>query len=367
MKKMRMTLLLFAVGIAGAILISPCGAADTPAVTPDPLAVPAVLATDPLAVAAGCPKCTCSCSPFLGAWVGCFAEEGKDKCDQKMIETFKFSLANLTCDQFTLNLQTGFCEEKVRRAFPEAEKVTEFVGVACKSAPDKLVFTAVGYGVKKRELCEEVVFIAIKSGTISLPCSCGDPNGADVVQTIQIFAAEQDSDCDGLPDECDSVICLSRTGMIKRIVNRPQCEPARSFVARLEPCKDVQTEATGKAFFKQVDRENKLSFVVTVKDIKDVTKVVIHVRDKPWTRTEEHEDKDEAFVLCPIAGATECKSGEFSGVLCCGTIMEKDSIGPMTGKKMDDVIKAIIEGRAVVIIKTKQNPKGELCGQIEDP
>ncbi|RPJ39212.1 MAG: hypothetical protein EHM35_02890, partial [Planctomycetaceae bacterium] len=299
MEKMRTTLLLFAVGITGTVLIGPCGAADAAG---DPLAV----AADPLAVAAdslsiaGCPKCTCACSPFLGAWVGCFSEEGKDdavdgnhKCDTKMIETFKFSLANLTCDQFTLNLQTGFCEEKVRRAFPEAEKVTEFVGVACKSESNKLVFTAVGYGVKKRDLCEEVVFIAIKSGTISLPCSCGDPNGADVVQTIEIFAAEQDTDCDGLPDECDSVICLSRTGMIKRIVNKPQCEQARSFVARLEPCKDVQTEATGKAFFKQVGYEDKLSFVVTVKDIKDVTKVVIHISDAPKMRTDEHEDKDE--------------------------------------------------------------------------
>jgi len=367
MKKMRTTLVLFAIGMMGMVLTSSGRAADVAAdataVAVDPLAG----AVDPLALAAGCPKCTCACSPFLGAWVGCFAEEGKDKCDKKMIETFKFSMMNLTCDQFVLNLQASFCEEKVRRAFPEAEKVTEFVGVACKSESNKLVFTAVGYGVKKKDICDEVVFIAIKSGTISLPCSCGDPNGADVTQTVQIFAAEQDTDCDGLPDECDSVICLSRTGMIKRIVNRPQCEPAKSFVARLEPCKDVQTEATGKAFFKRVDYEDKLSFVVTVKDIKDVTKVVIHVSDKPKTRVDEHEDKDEAFVLCPIDGATECKSGEFSGLLCCGTIMEKDGLGPMKGKKMDDVIKAIVEGRAVVIIKTRQNPKGEICGRVEDP
>jgi len=366
MEKMRTTLLLFAAGILGAVLISPSRAGD---VAVDPLAV----AADPLSIAA-CPKCTCACSPWLGAWVGCFSEDGKDnavdgknRCDQKMIETFKFSLKHLTCDQFVLNLQASLCEEKVRRAFPETDDVTEFVGVACKNENNKLVFTAIGYGVKTHDkICHEVVFIAIKSGTITCPCE-SDPNVVDATETIEIFAAEQDTDCDGLPDECDSVICISRTGQLKRILNRPQCEPARSFVARLEPCKDVQTDAKGKAFFKKVDYDDKLSFVVTVKDIKDVTKVVIHVSDAPKQKGDDHEDKDEAIILCPIPPATDCKLGDFSGLLCCGTIIDKDCIGPLKDKKIDDLIKAILEGRAVVIIHTKKNPKGEICGRIEDP
>jgi len=368
MEKTRTTLLLFALGVGGAILISPCGAAELSA---ESLA----LAGDPLGIAAGCPKCTCACSPWLGAWVGCFSEDGTDNevngthdCDKKMVETFKFSLMNLTCDQFVLNLQTGLCEEKVRKAFPETDKVTEFVGVACKSEKDKVVFTAVGYGVETDDkICEEVLFIAIKSGTITWPCSTGDPNKADVVETIEIFAAEQDTDCDGLPDECDSIICISRIGQLKRIVNKPQCEPAKSFFAHLEPCKNVQTDAKGKAFFKKVENDDKLSFVVTVKDIKDVTKVAVHVSEQPKARGDEREDKDEAIILCPKPPDTDCKSGDFCGVLCCGTIIDKDCQGPLTGKKIDDLVKAILEGRAVVVIHTKAYPKGELCGPVEDP
>jgi hypothetical protein len=382
MRKMRTTLLLFAVGITGAVMISPCGAADTtadpPPVAANPQAATADLlaaAGDPLGIAAGCPKCTCACSPWLGVWVGCFSEDGKDNavdgrntCGQKIIETFKFSLMNLTCDQFVLNLQTSLCEEKVRKAFPETDDVTEFVGVACKSEKDKVVFTAVGYGVKTHDkMCHETVFIAIKSGTITWPCSTGDPNKADVTETIEIFAPEQDTDCDGLPDQCESVICITRIGQLKRILNRPQCEPAKSFVARLEPCKNVQTSATGKAFFKLKQNDDKLSFAVTVKDIKDVTKVVIHVGDAPKQLGEDHKDQEEAIILCPKPPDTECKSGEFSGLLCCGTLTDNDCTGPLKGKKIADLVKAFDEGRAIVIVKTRQNPKGELCGLVEDP
>jgi hypothetical protein len=359
MEKMRTTLLLFALSVGGVVLISPCGAGD--------------VAADSLSIA-GCPKCTCACSPWLGAWVGCFSEDGKDnamdgtyKCDQRIIETFKFSLKHLTCDQFVLNLQASLCEEKVRNAFPETDDVTEFVGVACKNDDNKLAFTAIGYGVKTHDkICHEVIFIAIKSGIITCP-SDTDPNVVDVTETIEIFAAEQDADCDGLPNECDSVICISRTGQLRRILNRPPCQPAKSFVAHLEPCKDVQSDAKGRAFLKKVENDGKLSFVVTVKDIQDVTKVVIHVSEQPKLREDDHEDKDEAIILCPKPPETECKSGDFSGLLCCGTITDRDCIGPLNGKKIDDLIKAILEGRAVVIVHTKKCPKGELCGPIEDP
>ncbi len=366
MEKMQTILLLFVIGMTGTVLLSPCGAADTTA----PLAV----AGDSLS-AAGCPKCSCSCSPWLGAWVGCFTEDGKDDavsnrnaCEHKMIETFKFSLKSLTCDQFVLNLQASLCEEKVRKAFPEADRVTEFVGVACKNDYNKVVFTAIGYGVKTRDkICDEVVFIAVKSGTISCPCDT-DPNVVDVTETIEIFAAEQDTNCDGLPDECDSVICISRTGQLKRVLNRPPCEPARSFVALLEPCKDCETEATGKAFFKKIEGDDKLSFVVTVKDIKDVTKVAIHVSDVHKEVWDEAVDAEITVILCPKPPETsECKSGDFSGLLCCGTIVDKDCAGPLKGKKVDDLIKAIEEGRAKVVIHTRKYPKGELCGRIEDP
>jgi len=352
--KRRMTLLLFVVGVAGMSLVSPCGAGD--------------VAQDALAAAAGCPKCTCACSPWAGAWVGGFAPGGDDlttdgcaRCERSVIETFKLAPISLTCDTFVLNLQVSICEPKVLNAFPEATDVTEFVGVACKDGESKVVFTAVGYGMKKSGTCNEVVFIAVKSGSICMPSFSGDPNAADVTETTAIYAAEQDTDFDGLPDTCDSVICFSRMGVIKRIVNKPPCEPAKTFLAILEACKNIQTQASGKAFFKHVDNKDELSFVVTVKNIKDVTKVVLLVCERVG------EPGLEAVVLCPIEGATECRSGDFSGLLCCGTIMEKHCKGPLAGKKIAELIKAIEEGRVTVVISTKKNPTGELCGQVQDP
>lgn len=354
--KMRATLLLI-VGMAALVPICPCGAAD---VTQDLTA----------AAAGGCPQCTCSCSPWLGAWVGGFTEDGKDNaanaqdmCAKKMIETFKFSMINLSCDQFALNLQASLCEDKVYKAFPEANDMTEFVGVACKSEETKVVFTAVGYGMKKDGVCDEVVFIAIKSGTVVLPCSTGDPNAADVAETISIYAAEQDTNGDGLPDDCESVLCFSRTGLIKRVLNKPpQCKPSDSYVAMLKPCKDCQSEGTGKAFFKLVEDDAKLSFVVTAKNIKDATKVTIQS-----VAAAGDEKGEVCVVLCPIAPATECKSGDICGLVCCGVIADKDCTGPLQGKKIADLIKLIDEGKAVVVIATTKYPEGELCGPIEDP
>ncbi len=351
--KKRMTLLLFVVGVAGMSLAGPCWAGD--------------VAVAAAAAAGGCPKCTCACSPWVGAWVGGFAPAGDStdqcgECEKKVIETFKLAPIALTCDTFVLNLQVSLCEPKVRKAFPEATEMTEFVGVACKEGESKVVFTAVGYGMKKSETCEEVVFIAIKSGSINAPCFCGDPNAADVTETTSIFATEQDTDGDGLPDTCDSVICFSQKGVIKRILNRPPCEPARTFLAILEGCKNCQTEASGKAFFKHEDNEDEVSFVVTVKDIKDVTKVVLLICERVG------EPEKEAVVLCPLEGTSECRSGEFSGLLCCGTIMEKHCKDPLKGeKKIAELIKAFEEGRVTVVITTKRHPTGELCGLVQDP
>jgi hypothetical protein len=348
-----MTLLLFVVGVAGMSLVSPCGAGD---VAQDALA----------AAAAGCPKCTCACSPWAGAWVGGFtsgglAPDGCTPCEKSVIETFKLAPISLTCDHFVLNLQVSMCEPKVLKAFPEATDMTEFVGVACKDGENKVVFTAIGYGMKKSGTCNEVVFIGVKSGTICMPSFSGDPNAADVTEMTSIFAAEQDADSDGLPDTCDSVMCISQMGVINRIVNRPPCEPAKTFLAILEACRNCQTHASGKAFFKRVDNKDEVSFVITVKNITDPTRVVIHVASRSG------DIGEEAVILCPIPPATECRSGNFSGVLCCGTIMAKHCIGPLKDKEIAELIKAINEGRVFVVISTKANPRGELCGQVQDP
>lgn len=172
-----MTLLLFVVGVAGMSLVIPCGAGD---VAQDALA----------AAAAGCPKCTCACSPWAGAWVGGFtsgglAPDGCTPCEKSVIETFKLAPISLTCDHFVLNLQVSMCEPKVLNAFPEATDMTEFVGVACKDGENKVVFTAIGYGMKKSGTCNEVVFIAVKSGTIMAKHHIGPLRDKEIAELIK--------------------------------------------------------------------------------------------------------------------------------------------------------------------------------------
>jgi hypothetical protein len=45
----------------------------------------------------------------------------------------------------------------------------------------------------------------------------------------------------------------------------------------------------------------------------------------------------------------------------------KDCVGTWKNKKFTDVVKAIADGQASVVVLTKKCPKGEICGKIEDP
>ena len=69
----------------------------------------------------------------------------------------------------------------------------------------------------------------------------------------------------------------------------------------------------------------------------------------------------------PVAGlfAGPKKEGMFSGTLGEGTITDKDLVGPMEGKTVKDLIKALRAGELYVNVHTDKYPDGELRGQIK--
>lgn len=116
----------------------------------------------------------------------------------------------------------------------------------------------------------------------------------------------------------------------------------------------VKTKAQGKTEFKLSKDGKELSFKLTVKDIENVTAAHIHMGKKGVNGP-------------PLAGlfAGPKKEGKFSGTLAEGTIMEKDLVGDLKGKSLDELVKLFKSGSTYVNVHTDANPDGEIRGQIK--
>jgi len=62
---------------------------------------------------------------------------------------------------------------------------------------------------------------------------------------------------------------------------------------------------------------------------------------------------------------SEAKKGKFSGVLAEGAIADKDLMGPLQGKTVEDLVHVIQAEQAYVNVHTETNPDGEIRGQIK--
>jgi hypothetical protein len=60
-------------------------------------------------------------------------------------------------------------------------------------------------------------------------------------------------------------------------------------------------------------------------------------------------------------------TGLVNGVLAEGTIKQSDLVGPLAGKPLSDLVKALENGTAYANIHTDKYPAGELRGQIRKP
>ena len=130
-----------------------------------------------------------------------------------------------------------------------------------------------------------------------------------------------------------------------------------SFSAKLsgdEAVPQVKTMANGNAEFKLSTDGKEFTYKLTVSDIENVTAAHIHLgkvgKEGP-----------------PLAGlfAGPKKEGKFSGVLAEGVITEKNLMGSVSGKPLDELVKLIRSGDAYVNVHTEGHPEGELRGQIK--
>ena len=115
----------------------------------------------------------------------------------------------------------------------------------------------------------------------------------------------------------------------------------------------MKTPAKGDAVFKLEKGGSELDYTVDVKGIENVTAAHIH---------EGMKGKNGMPVASLFAGPM--KEGKYSGVLAKGEITDKDLVGTLQGKTVEDLVKMIKSGDAYVNVHTKMHPDGEIRGQI---
>ncbi len=116
----------------------------------------------------------------------------------------------------------------------------------------------------------------------------------------------------------------------------------------------IKTAATGMVTFEPAMDGKELKYKLTVKDIENVTAAHVHLGML---------GKSGPPVTGLFSGPE--KTGKFSGVLAEGTITEKDLVGPLSGKTIEDLIKDLRKGELYVNVHTEKYPDGEIRGQIK--
>ncbi len=116
----------------------------------------------------------------------------------------------------------------------------------------------------------------------------------------------------------------------------------------------VTTTARGTAEFTLTADGKGLTYKLDVEGIENVTAAHIHIGKKG----------KNGPPVAPLFGGPK-KEGSYTGTLSEGTITEKDLVGPLAGKTMKDLHKAMHKGELYVNVHTDKYPDGELRGQIK--
>jgi hypothetical protein len=130
----------------------------------------------------------------------------------------------------------------------------------------------------------------------------------------------------------------------------------QKFIAKLTGYDEVppkNTKATGN-FEIELSPDGTISnFVLNVTNISNVTLAHIH----------EGEKGINGPIVLTLYKSTNPK-GEINGILSKGKVYSNLFEGPFVGKYMSDLIELINQGNAYVNVHTKQNPQGEIRGQL---
>ena len=117
------------------------------------------------------------------------------------------------------------------------------------------------------------------------------------------------------------------------------------------------TQATGSAIFTTTTDEKSMSYRIRVINIDKVTTAHIH-------SGKIGQNGPVVVTLFQSKAATTTSSPVKNGILSQGTITSANLEGPLKGKQISDLVKLINDGNAYANVHTKQNPKGEIRGQI---
>ena len=128
-------------------------------------------------------------------------------------------------------------------------------------------------------------------------------------------------------------------------------------VVKLSGFAKAVTQGKGTATFEAGKEGTSVHYKLDVENVKDVTAAHVHmVGDKGYPR-------DILVGLYPAKGQSPSfREGNFTGTLAEGDITTDQFVGPMKHEPLMDLLKMLKEGRAGVMVHTKQNPKGELWG-----
>ena len=115
----------------------------------------------------------------------------------------------------------------------------------------------------------------------------------------------------------------------------------------------VKTAAKGEATFRVFKGKMRMTYLLTVSDIENVTAAHIHRGKK---------GKSGPPVVVFFNG--HWKAGKFSSTLSEGIITGDDLRGSLSGKPLRALIQMIYAGEAYVNVHTEKYPEGEIRGQI---
>lgn len=132
----------------------------------------------------------------------------------------------------------------------------------------------------------------------------------------------------------------------------------QAYLSGKEEVPPVKTKAQGEATFQISKDGNSIHYKLTVTNIDSVNMAHIH-------KGASGADGPIVVWLYPSSPPAKLILGKSNGVLAEGTITSANLTGPLAGKTIKDLINVMRSGNAYVNVHTKQNPAGEIRGQIK--
>jgi len=124
--------------------------------------------------------------------------------------------------RYTVYVEHSQCSPTVWGAFPQANALSQMIGVGEKTGPTTFRNTLVHYGLKTGGVQDELVYIAVTSveGTVD------NEGRTEFSATQSFYLPQQDADGDGFPDKGQKpVLCAPYTGKSTPTKQMPMCVP----------------------------------------------------------------------------------------------------------------------------------------------